>query len=68
MKNKSAYKILLELHLFLALAVFTLPFASKIYGLLIPFFGTVLLLNTKNKNNEALLVAVYVAASEVFYE
>jgi len=67
MKNKLfTYTNVILLHVLLAFAVFTLPFLSKIYGLIIPFLGTVLVLNTKNKNNEALLVAGYVIGSEVF--
>lgn len=67
MNNKLfTYTNIILLHVLLAFAVFTLPFLSKIYGLLIPFLGTVLVLNTKNRNNEALLVAAYVVGSEVF--
>jgi hypothetical protein len=67
MKNKLfTYTNVIVLHVLIAFAVFTLPFLSKIYGLIIPFLGTVLVLNTKNKNNEALLVAGYVIGSEVF--
>ena len=67
MNNKLfTYTNIILLHVLIAFAVFAVPFLSKIYGLLIPFFGTVLVLNTQNKNNEALLVAAYVVGSEVF--
>ncbi len=60
------YLFVMVLHVLLAFAVYTLPFLSTLYGLLIPFLGTVLLLNTQNKNNEALILAAYVVSSEVF--
>ncbi|MFN7044498.1 MAG: O-antigen ligase family protein [Flavobacterium sp.] len=66
MKTKQPnYLLVLGLHVLLAFVIFTIPFLSKVYGLLIPFLGTVLLLNTKNKNNEALVLAAYVVGSEV---
>ena len=63
--NKPTYLLILVIHVLLAFAIYTIPFISKIYGLLIPFFGTILIINTKNRNNEALLVAAYVISSEV---
>lgn len=63
--NKPTYLFILVAHVVLALVIYTIPFLSKIYGLLIPFFGTILIINTKNRNNEALLVAAYVVGSEV---
>ncbi|WP_445718837.1 O-antigen ligase family protein [Flavobacterium sp.] len=64
-KNRSTYLLVLLLHVILAIAIYVFPFVSKIYGILIPLFGTILLINTKNKNNEVLLVASYVVGSEV---
>ncbi len=64
-KNKSTYLLVLLLHVILAIAIYAFPFVSKVYGILIPLFGTILLINTKNKNNEVLLVASYVVGSEV---
>lgn len=63
--NKPTYLLLLLLHVILALAIYTVPIISKLYGLIIPFFGTILVINTKNRNNEALLVAAYAVGSEV---
>ena len=60
------YLFVMVLHVLLAFAIYAVPFFSTLYGLLIPFLGTVLLLNTKNKNNEALIMAAYVVGSEVF--
>ena len=65
MKTKQpTYLFILGLHMLLAFVIYTIPFLSKVYGLLIPFFGTVLLLNTRNRNNEALVLAAYVVGSE----
>lgn len=63
--NKASYLLVLGFHVLLAFVIYTVPFLSKVYGLLIPIFGTILLLNTKNKNNEALVLAAYVVGSEV---
>lgn len=66
MKTKQpTYLFILGLHMLLAFVIYTIPFLSKVYGLLIPFFGTILLLNTRNRNNEALVLAAYVVGSEV---
>lgn len=66
MKTKQpTYLFVLGLHVLLAFVIYAIPFLSKVYGLLIPFFGTILLINTRNKNNEALLIAAYVVGSEV---
>ncbi|WP_130734331.1 O-antigen ligase family protein [Flavobacterium sp. J27] len=66
LKRLNPYFILVLLHLLIALAVFIVPFLSKIYGLCILVFGFVLLLKTKNDNNQALVVCAYVVSSEVF--
>lgn len=67
MKNNSlSYSFLLIIHALIALAVFVLPFLSKIYALLIPIVGFYIVYVTKNKNNEVLLVAAYMVGVEVF--
>jgi len=63
--KQPTYLLVLGMHVLLAFVIYTIPFLSKFYGLLIPFLGTVLLLNTKNRNNEALVLAAYVVGSEV---
>jgi hypothetical protein len=50
----------------MALAVFALPFLSKIYALLIPIVGFYIVYITKNKHNEVLLIAAYMVGVEVF--
>ena len=64
--NLFSYTSLVILHLAIALAVFAVPFLSKIYALLIPVLGTLYVFGTKNKNNEVLLVAGYLVGVEVF--
>jgi hypothetical protein len=63
---KLSYTSLLLIHAAIALAVFVLPFLSKIYSLLILIIGFYIVYVTKNKNNEVLLVAGYLVGAEVF--
>ncbi|MFD2890992.1 O-antigen ligase family protein [Flavobacterium chuncheonense] len=63
--NKFTYTTVLAAHVALGIAVFAAPLLSKVYGFLVLIMGTVLLLNTKNKNNEALVLAAYAVGSEV---
>ena len=64
--NLFSYTSLVILHLAIALAVFAVPFLSKIYAILIPVTGVLYVFGTKNKNNEVLLVAGYLVGVEVF--
>jgi hypothetical protein len=64
--NLSSYPLLLVLHVVIAMAIFAVPFLSKIYALLIPVVGFVYVYSTKNKNNEVLIVAAYMVGVEVF--
>lgn len=67
MKNTTlSYYAILIIHAVIALAVFVLPFLSKIYALLIPIIGFFVVYKTQNKNNEVLLVAAYLVGVEVF--
>lgn len=67
MKNtKLSYSFLVVIHAAIALAVFAIPFLSKIYALLIPIVGFYIVYRTKNRNNEVLLVAAYLVGVEVF--
>lgn len=67
MKNtKLSYSFLLLIHAVIALAVFAVPFLSKIYALIIPIVGFFVVYRTKNRNNEVLLVAAYMVGVEVF--
>lgn len=64
--NKISYISLLILHAVIAVVVFVVPFLSKVYALLIPIIGFFIVYRSKNKNNEALLVAAYLVGVEVF--
>lgn len=64
--NQRTYLLILGLHVLLAFLIYAVPFLSKIYGVLIPLLGTILLVNSKNKNNEVLLITSYVVGTEVF--
>lgn len=64
--TKLSYIYLIVVHIAIALAVFALPFLSKIYALVIPVFGFFIVNQTKNKNNEVLIVAAYIVGVEVF--
>lgn len=65
-KNATYIKLLL-IHFFMGVLVFLIPFLSKIISvlLLIIFIGIVI--KNKNKNNESLILAAYIVASEVFF-
>lgn len=67
MKNtKSTYLVLVILHAFIALAVFVIPFLSKIYALLILIVGIYYVYQNKNRNNEVLYISAYLVGAEVF--
>ncbi|WP_289057595.1 O-antigen ligase family protein [uncultured Flavobacterium sp.] len=67
MKNtKVSYLAIIIFHALIALAVFVLPFLSKIYALLIPIVGFIIVFKNQNKNNEVLLVSAYLVGAEVF--
>ena len=59
------YIRLIILHVLIALAIFWVPFLSKIYAALIFIGGFFWVIKTKNKNNEVLLVGAYIVGSEV---
>lgn len=67
MKNKSlSYSYLILIQVIISLVIFVVPFLSKIYALLIPIVGLLIIIRTKNKNNEVLFVAAYLVGVEVF--
>ncbi|WP_367277141.1 O-antigen ligase family protein [Flavobacterium sp.] len=54
------------LHAALGVAIYLLPFLSKIYGFLILFLSLYFIVKTKNRNNEVLYASAYVVGVEVF--
>ncbi|QDW18834.1 O-antigen ligase [Flavobacterium sp. KBS0721] len=65
-KTKLSYSFLLLIHAVIALAVFAIPFLSKLYALFIPIAGFFIVYRTKNANNEVLYIAAYLVGVEVF--
>lgn len=66
MKKIISYGSLIFIHAVIAFIVFTIPFLSKIYALVIPIAGLYIVIRNKNQNNEVLLVSAYLVGVEVF--
>lgn len=67
MKNKTfSYSLLIFIHVIIAVVIFVIPFLSKLYALLIALAGTIIIVKSKNKNNEVLFVSAYLVGAEVF--
>ena len=64
-KEEVVYLYLLVLHAFLGFVVFLFPFLSKVYGIAILIFGIYYISQSKNKHNEALLMAAYAVSAEI---
>lgn len=65
-KSEKTYIGLLGLHVGIAVAIFVLPFLSKIYAIAVVVFGLFYVFSTKNKGNEVLYVCGYLIGVEVF--
>ena len=65
-KSEINYINLIFLHVGIALAVFFIPFLSKIYALLIAVLGGYYIISKNNQNNEVLYVSAYLVGAEVF--
>jgi len=61
-----SYNYLLLIHVIIGLAIFAVPFLSKIYALSITVIGFFIVYRSKNKNNQVLLVSAYLVGVEVF--
>jgi hypothetical protein len=66
MKKIISYGSLIFIHAVIAFIVFTIPFLSKIYALVIPVVGLYIVIRNKDQNNEVLLVSAYLVGVEVF--
>lgn len=67
MKNSQlSYINLIIVHIAIGFVIFLIPFLAKLYTLLIIVFGVIMMLRTKNRNNEALLICCYIVGVEVF--
>ena len=64
-KTSLSYGYLIVIHALIGLAVFVVPFLSKIYAILVPIIGAAIVIKKQNKNNEVLLVTAYMVGFEV---
>ncbi|SEA89444.1 O-Antigen ligase [Flavobacterium gillisiae] len=64
-KEEQFYLYLILFHVAIGIGIFLFPFTSKIYGYSMFIIGTYYVIKTQNRNNEALMVAAYIAGSEV---
>lgn len=64
-KEEVVYLYLVALHAFLGFVFFLFPFFSKVYGIAILVFGIYFIIQSKNKQNEALLMAAYAVSAEI---
>jgi hypothetical protein len=64
--GRLSYPYLVLFHGIIAMAVFAIPFLSKIIALLILVFGFYIVNKNKNRNNEVLIVSAYLIGIEVF--
>ena len=64
-REEVVYLYLLALHAFLGFVLFLFPFFSKVYGIAILVFGIYFIIQSKNKQNEALLMAAYAVSAEI---
>ena len=63
-KNVKYLNIIL-IHVFIGLAIFAVPFLSKIYNVSIVAVGLYFLIKNKDKNNEAIIASAYLVSAEV---
>ena len=64
-REEVVYLYLVALHAFLGFVFFLFPFFSKVYGIAILVFGIYFIIQSKNKQNEALLMAAYAVSAEI---
>lgn len=60
------YVLLVLLHVLFGVAVFFMPFLSKLYAVLITVVGLYFVITSRNTNNEVLYVGAYIVGCEVF--
>ena len=64
-KNRN-YILLIILHIFIGGLIYLLPILSKIFSVLILIFGFYYVVNSRNRENNVLVVAGYIVGAEVF--
>ena len=65
--KNSVYLRLMIFHVLMGGIVFFVPFLSKILTILLFFFFSIVIIKKRNANNESLIFAAYIMASEVFF-
>lgn len=65
-KKEQFYILAIFAHVGMGVLFFSLPFLGYIYGLLIFVVGIFYVINTRNKNNEVLLMAAYFTGIDVY--
>lgn len=64
-KEEQFYLYLVLFHVAIGIGIYILPFTAKLYGYSMLILGGYYVIKTQNKNNEALMVAAYIAGAEV---
>ena len=64
-KEEQIYFYLILFHVFIGMLIYALPFLGKVYGYCIFLIGIYVVIKSQNRNDECLLVAGYVAGSEI---
>jgi hypothetical protein len=65
-KDELFYIAVLLIHIGFGFLFFYIPFAGTVYGMLVFFIGIGYVVNTKNRNNEVLLMASYCMGMDVY--
>ena len=63
--KNSNYILLIILHVFIGGLIYVFPILSKIFSVLILIFGFYYVINTRNRENNVLVVAGYIVGAEV---
>ena len=63
--KNSNYILLIILHVFIGGLIYVFPILSKIFSVLILIFGFYYVINTRNRENNVLMVAGYIVGAEV---
>ena len=64
-KEEKGYLFLLAFHALLGGILFAMPLLSKVFGIALLTFGVYYIVQNKNRNNEALLMAAYAISAEI---
>jgi hypothetical protein len=65
-KNEQFYVFAILIHVGIGMLLFFFPFVGYIYGIAALVAGIIFIVNTRNKNNEVLLMAAYFTGIDVY--